>query len=138
MQLRLPIFTTYGAATLAHSRMPKFEICEYNACRHAFLHVPQTLFSMTRLNGLPRQYFHLTQIPCGIDVDSITGLSHSYQILIYFESGYNEMMKDDVQEAARVRFEAMGIPLATRFRELVSALINRYTKTWLRFLKANL
>lgn len=48
------------------------------------------------------------------------------------------MMKDDVQEVARARFEAMGIPLATRFREPVSALINRHTKTWLGFLKADL
>jgi hypothetical protein len=45
------------------------------------------------------------------------------------------MRKDDVQEAARARFEAMGIPLATRFREPISALINRHTKTWLGFLK---
>jgi hypothetical protein len=115
--------------------MHESEMHEYNACRHAFLHVPQTLFPKTRPDGLPGQYFHLTQIPYGIDVDSIIGLSRSYQILIRFDSGYNEMRKDDVQEAARARFEAMGIPLATRFREPISALINRHTKTWLGFLK---
>jgi hypothetical protein len=32
------------------------------------------------------------------------------------------MKKDDVQEVARARFEAMEIPLATRFKEPISAL----------------
>ena len=93
---------------------------------------------MSKLDGLPRQYFHLTQIPYGIDIDPITGLSHSYQILICFDSHYNEMKKDDVQEAERAHFEAMGIPLATKFREPVSVLINCHTKTWLGFFKADL
>jgi hypothetical protein len=93
---------------------------------------------MVRPNGLPGQYFHLTQIPYGIDVDPIIGLSRPYQILICFDSRYNEMQRDDVQEAAKARFEAMGIALANRFRELVSALINRHTKTWLGFLKVDL
>jgi hypothetical protein len=84
------------------------------------------------------EYFHLTKIPYGIDVDSITGLSRSYQILIRFDSGYNEMQKDDVHKAARARFEAMDIVLASRFREPISVLINRHTKTWLGLLKVDL
>ena len=48
------------------------------------------------------------------------------------------MMKDDMQEAARARLEAMGIALATRFREPISAIINRHTKTWLGFIKVDL
>jgi hypothetical protein len=122
-QLGLPTFTTYGAAALAHSSMPDSEIREYNACRHAFPHVPQSLFPMSRPDGLLGQYFHLTQIPYGIDVDPVTGLSRSYQILIRFDSGYNTMRKDDVQEVARTRFQAMGIALANRIREPVSTLI---------------
>jgi hypothetical protein len=54
---------------------------------------------MTRPDGPPRQYLHLTQILYSIEVDSITGLSKSYQILIRFDTGYNEMRKEDVQEA---------------------------------------
>jgi hypothetical protein len=45
------------------------------------------------------------------------------------------MQKDNVQEAARARFEAMDIAQASRFREPVSTLINRHTKTWLGFFK---
>jgi hypothetical protein len=138
IQLGLPMFTTYGAAALAHSGMPESEIREYNSCRHAFPHVPQNLFPMSRLDGLPGQYFHLTQIPFGTDIDPVIGLSRSYQILICFDSGYNEMRKDDVQEAARARFEAMDIALATRFCEPVSALINHHNKTWLGFIKVDL
>jgi hypothetical protein len=100
-QQGLPTFTTYGTSALVHFGMHESEMHEYNACRHAFLHVPQTLFPKTRPDGLPGQYFHLTQIPYGIDVDPITGLSRSYQILIRFDSSYNEMRKDNVQEAAR-------------------------------------
>jgi hypothetical protein len=65
---------------------------------------------------------------CAIDVDPIIGLSQSYQILIRFDIGYNDVCKEDVQEAARARFEAMDIPLANRFREPISAFINRQTK----------
>jgi hypothetical protein len=32
----------------------------------------------------------------------------------------------------------MGIPLASRFREFVSALIHRQSKAWLAFLKVDL
>jgi hypothetical protein len=73
-----------------------------------------------------------------IDVDPGTGLSRSYQTLICFDYGYNEMRKDDVQEAAWARFEAMGITLANRFCKPVSALINHNTKTWLGFIKVDL
>jgi hypothetical protein len=81
------MFTSYGAATLAHSGMLDSEIREYNSYHHAFPHVPQSLFPILRLDGLPGQYFHLTQIPFGTDVDTIIGLSRSYQILIRFDSG---------------------------------------------------
>jgi hypothetical protein len=57
----------------------------------------------------------MTQILYGTDVDPITGLSRSYQILIFFDSGYNEICKDGVQKAARARFEAMGIVLTRVF-----------------------
>lgn len=62
-QQGLPTFTTYGGVALAHSDIPEFEMREYNACRHAFPYIPQTLFPMTKPDSLSRQYFHLTQIP---------------------------------------------------------------------------
>lgn len=76
---------------------------------------------MNRPDGLLGQYLHLL---CGIDVDPITSLSRSYQILICFYIGYNNMHKEDVQEAGQAKFEAMNILLANHFRELVSAFIN--------------
>jgi hypothetical protein len=45
------------------------------------------------------------------------------------------MQKDDVHEAAKARFEAMDIALASRFRKPISVLINQHTKTWLDFLR---
>jgi hypothetical protein len=41
---------------------------------------------MTRPDGLPGQYFHLTQLPYGTDTDPTTRLARSYQIVIYFDS----------------------------------------------------
>jgi hypothetical protein len=106
-----PIFTTYGATALATTKMPKSKLREYNSCRHSFPHVPQHLFPMTRPDGFPGQYFHLTQLPYGIDIDPTTGLARSYQFVIHFDLGYNDMKKTNVQEAARARFDAMGIAL---------------------------
>lgn len=130
--------TFFETSNLAHSNMPASEIQEFHNCRHSFPHVPQRLLPAIRLDGLPGQYFHLTQIPHDISVDTLTGLSHSYQILIRFDFGYNEMNKIDVQEAATARFEAMNIKLATRYRELVSALVHPQTKKWLGFMKVDL
>jgi hypothetical protein len=48
------------------------------------------------------------------------------------------MTKNDVQDAARARFDAMGISLVQRFRKPISALIHRQTKNWLGFLKVDL
>jgi hypothetical protein len=138
VQLGLPTFTSYSTAALANTGMPDSEMREFNSYRHAFPHVPQQLFPMSRSDGLPGQYLHLIQVLCGIDVDPITGLSRSYQILIRFDTGYNDMHKEDVQEAGRARFEAMDILLANHFRESVSAFINRQTKTWLGFIKVDL
>jgi hypothetical protein len=115
IQIGLPTFTLYGAAALPHSGMLDSETSEYNACRHAFPYALQRLFPMVRPDDLSGQYFHLTQILYGTDVDPITGLSRSYQILIFFDSGYNEICKDGVQKAARARFEAMGIVLTRVF-----------------------
>jgi hypothetical protein len=138
VQLGLPPFTAYGVDALINSGLPESEIREFNSYKHAFPHVPQRLFPMIRPDGLPGQYFHLTQIPYGTDVDPVTGLARSYQIVIRFDLGYHELKKAKVQEAAHARFDAMGIPLASRFCELVSALIHRQSKAWLGFLKIDL
>jgi hypothetical protein len=138
VQLGLPPFIAYGADALINFGMPESEIREFNSCKHAFPHVPQRLFPMIRPDGLPGQYFHLTQIPYGTDVDPVTSLARSYQIVICFDLGYHEMKKAEVQEAAHARFDAMGIPLTSRFREPVFALIHHQSKAWLGFLKVDL
>ena len=48
------------------------------------------------------------------------------------------MKKLEIQEAALSRLETMGIPIATRFREPISAIVNKDTKTWLGFLRIDL
>ena len=138
IQLGLPESHTFDASNLADSNMPASEIQEFHTCRHAFPHVPQRLLPATRPDGLPGQYLHFTQIPHDISVDSSTGLSHTYQILIRFDFGYHEMKKVEVQNAAIARFKAMNIKLANRYREPVSALVHPQTKKWLGFLKVDL
>jgi hypothetical protein len=138
IQLGLLEFHTFGATNLADSGMPASEIQEFHTVRHSFPHVPQRLLPATRSDGIPRQYLHLTQIPHDTTIDTTTGLSHSYQILIRFDFGYNEMTKVDVQEAAIARFDAMNVKLATRYKESVSALVHPQTKKWLGFMKVDL
>ncbi|KAG0595518.1 hypothetical protein M758_UG173200 [Ceratodon purpureus] len=118
--------------------MPDSEVLEFHSCRHAFPHVPQALFPSVRPDGLPGQDLHLTQIPLGTDIVPSTGLFQSYQIIIRFESNYHRMTKQQVQEAATKRFARMKIPLSNRFREPVSAIVNRRTHEWLSFLRVDL
>ena len=138
IQNGLPEYASYGSAQLDTSRMLESEVQEYHTCRHSFPHVPQQLYPASRPDGLVGQFYHLTQIPTGTAVDTQTGLSHTHQIVIRFDTGYHEMTKPVVQAAALARFESMGIPLANRFREPVSALVHPHTKTWLGFLKVDL
>lgn len=51
-----------------------------------------------------------------------------------FDADYHQMTKSQVQEAATLRFAKMNIPLASRYREPVSAIVNRKTHGWLGFL----
>lgn len=118
--------------------MPDSKIHEYHSYRHSFPHVPQQLYPATRPDGVQGQYYHLTQIPSGTDIDAHSGLAHTHQIVIRFDSNYNEMKKQDIQVAALARFESMGIPLANRFREPISALVHPITKNWLGFIKVDL
>lgn len=138
MQRGLPDFTTYGAVQLAISKMPESEKHEYHSCRHAFPHVPQQLHRSVRPDGIPGQYLHFTQLPSGYPTDPATGLAHTYQIIIRFDYGFQGMRKLEVQEAAKSRFEVMNIPLAPRYREPVSAIIHKESKSWLGFLRVDL
>ena len=118
--------------------MPASKIQEFHTCRHSFPHVPQRLLPAIRPDGLPGQYLYFTQLLNDTPIDLITGLSPSYQILIRFDYGYNEMSKIKVQDAARACLDAMNIQLATRYRKPVLALVHPQTKKWLGFLKVDL
>ena len=134
----LPEYSTYGAAQLTTSVMPDAKQYEYHTCRHSFPHLPQLLYPSLRPDGIPGQYLHLTQIPSGCLVDDVTGLSPTYQVVIRFDHGYQGMKKQEIQEAALSRLETMGIPVATRFREPIFAIVNKDTKTWLGLLRIDL
>jgi hypothetical protein len=71
-------------------------------------------------------------------MDPTTGLSHTYQLVIRFDNNYRDFSKADVQEAATSRFETMCIPLATRYREPICAIVHRASTKWLGFLKVDL
>jgi hypothetical protein len=114
------------------------EITEYLSYRHSFLRVTQTLYPSVRLDTLPGQHYHLTQLPSHVNIDPTTGLSPTYQLVIRFDTNYRDFSKIDVQEAAASRFEVMHIPLATRFREPICAIVDRASTKWLGFLKVDL
>ena len=114
--------------------MPEAEQYKYHTCRHSFLHVPQLLYPSQCPDGIPGQYLHLTQIPNGCLVDAVTGLSPTYQVVIRFDHGYQGMKKLEIQEASLSRLETLGILVATRFREPISIIVNKDTKTLLGFL----
>ena len=128
IQRGLPEFITYGVVQLANSTVPNAEKHEYHTYMHFFPHMPQLLYPKAHPDGLPGQYLHLTQIPNGCLVDHSTGLSPTYQIVIRFDYGYQGMRKQEVQDAALSRLEAMGLQVAPRYREPISAIINKEPK----------
>ena len=100
--------------------------------------MPQLLYPSTCLDGISGQYLHLIQIPSGCLVDAITSLSPTYQIVIRFDYVYQGMKKQEVQEATLSRLETMEIQVASRYRQPVSVIINKDTKTLLGFLQIDL
>lgn len=136
--LGLPECKELDHKALAIGVMPDSEVLEFHSCRHAFPHVPQKLYPSVRPDGIPGQYLHLTQIPLDTEIVDSTGLSQSYQIIIRFDADYHHMTKAQVQDAAIARFAHMNIKLANRFREPVSAIVNRKTHGWLGFIRVDL
>jgi hypothetical protein len=124
LQQNLPI-VTYTTDMLVQRGLLASEITEYLSYRHSFLRVTQTLYPSVRLDTLPGQHYHLTQLPSHVNIDPTTGLSPTYQLVIRFDTNYRDFSKIDVQEAAASRFEVMHIPLATRFREPICAIVDR-------------
>ena len=118
--------------------MPALEITKCLSYRHSFPRALQTLYPSIHPNALPGQYYHLTQLPSHVNIDPTTGLSPTYQLVIRFDTNYKDFSKLDVQEAAASRFEVMHIPLATRFREPICAIVDRASTKWLGFLKVDL
>jgi hypothetical protein len=106
--------------------------------RHSFPRVTQALYPSVRPDALPGQHYHLTQLLSHVNIDPITGLSPTCQIVIRFDTNYCDFSKLDVQEAAASRFEVMRIPLATRFCEPICAIVDRASTKWLGFLKVDL
>jgi hypothetical protein len=118
--------------------MPASEITECLSYRHSFSRITQTLYPSIRPDTLPGQHYHLIQLPSHVNIDPTTGLSPTYQLIIRFDTNYRDFSKIDVQEAAASRFEVMRIPIATRFREPICAIVDRASTKWLGFLKVDL
>jgi hypothetical protein len=114
------------------------EIMKYHTYRHSFPHVVQQLYPSVRPDGISGQFRHFTQIPKHVTIDPDTGLSSTYQIVIRFDSNYRDLTKQDAQEAANAHLEMMRIPLATRFREPVSTIIDKDSAKWLGFLRIDI
>jgi hypothetical protein len=124
LQQNLPIVTN-TTDMLVQCGMPASEITECLSYRHSFPRVTQALYPSVCPDALPCQYYHLTQLPFHVNIDPTTGLSPTYQIVIRFDTNYQDFSKLDVQEAAASRFEVISIPLATRFREPICAIVDR-------------
>ena len=139
IQNLLSEFVVYGISILETLAMPKSEKQEYHSCRHAFLHVPQKLYSFSRPDGIPGQYLHLTQVPHGCDVDPKICLSMTYQSILCFDYGHFGMKKQKVQEATAACFELMGIHIALHFREPILAINHKLDiQNWIGFIKVDL
>jgi hypothetical protein len=71
-------------------------------------------------------------------IDPKTRLSPTYQIVVKIDTNYRYYSKQDAQEATAARLEATRIPLSSRYREPISAIIDKETSKWLGFLRIDL
>ena len=61
------------------------ETDELLASVFSYPHVGQTLFPLTRPDGIERHHFNITQIPFEVETDPNSSLSYDYQVAIYFQ-----------------------------------------------------
>jgi hypothetical protein len=73
-----------------------------------------------------------------VTIEPTTGLSPAYMIVICFDNNYPGLSKQEVQEAAASRFEMMNIPLAPRYHEPISTIVDKESSQWLGFLRVDL
>jgi hypothetical protein len=73
----------------------------------AFPRVPQHAWPYVRPDNILGQQFHLTQIPFDVQINAETGMSLTYQIMIYFEKPLKDYVSAKIAQLTVERLALM-------------------------------
>ena len=110
--------------------IPPSEATELHTLWYAFPRVAQNLYPKERPDAVLGQYLHFTQIPHHEKVNSETGLSKGYKIMIRFDMGFKTMNRVHVKSVCLTRLRKMRILLETDYTNPLDIGSRLVTKNW--------
>ena len=115
------------------------EAAELLASVFSYPHVGQTLFPLTRPDGIEWQHFNITQIPFEVETDPDSGLSYDYQVAIFFQKSFRQYTHEEVLTLTQTRLRDMRIPLGSKIAEPIAILCrNGSVRHWSGTIKLHL
>ena len=105
----------------------------------SYPHVGQTLFPLTRPDGIEGQHFNITQLPFEVETDPDTGLSYDYHVAIYFRKPNWQHTHEEILALTQARLSNMKIPLGDKIAEPIAILCkNGSARHWSGTIKLHL
>ena len=118
--------------------IPHEEEKELTTATIAFPRVPQKLWPFMHNDNIPRQQYHLTQIPFDVVLDNLTGYALTYQILLHFEKTLQAYTSKEVVDMVLERCEKMGITLGDILEPIAPLCSPKEGKPWNGIVKIHL
>ena len=103
-QMQETLLTQHGKNVLKEARSdeeflaigtPPTEIQEFRSLRHAFPRTKQILYPSERLDAVPGQHLHLTQIRRYEKVSNDTGRTEGFHVTIRFDGEYKKLSRKE-------------------------------------------
>jgi hypothetical protein len=113
------------------------EAVEIHTTKISFPRVQQQKWPSTRTNGRSCHYYHITQVPSDIEIDTNTGFALVYHILLNFEKPSTSYTSQEIVDMTTARFVKMDIELG-ELREPIAPLCNSKKDTWNGIIRVHL
>lgn len=137
MWLGLPVHKHHTNEKSTRLETPSREIIDFKTFHKAFLQVPQTCYPNKRLDVVPINHLHFTQISRQEKIEPTTGLFKVFHIIIRFNYASKSINR---QEAMRICLESlrqMDIPLGAIYSNPLDIEFNVVIINWVGFIKVH-
>ena len=114
------------------------EAQELQEAKISFPHVKQEMWPIVRLDKVPRQQYHLMQVPFDVEIDEEIGFILVYNILFHFEKPATCYIREDIIALTRERLDVTKIEVGDILQPIAPLYSTRGNRAWNGMIKAHL